>query len=182
MLHLDLGLGSAPPPAFLPALNQPKFMSQRQTWICDSCGKTIEYAEDGWVEWLVRQEGERYVGHGLHLVHQHPAPGLPDCRYQMEVFRHEAFVIHDVDLLECVGADGLVELLSMIAGEVVPTSELVEMIQRLHVPGYEYARSYFEAAIEAGVIEPSNRAGFFLTKDINAVNAWRVQQPGQEGG
>jgi hypothetical protein len=159
------------------------FMRLRRTWICDSCAQTILAAEEGWVEWLVRQEGERQVGRGMRLVHHATAPGFSGCQYQTDVEQQrDGSLVHDCALADFVTDDGLIQLLAMIAGEEVPTVEVLEMIERLHIPGYEYARLHFEAAINDGVFVPNTRPGYYSTSQINLVNAWRVRQPGQGGG
>jgi hypothetical protein len=60
-----------------------------KSWICDTCGGMIEKADDGWVEWLVRQSGPKWIGRGLRLVHSFPASprgSAAKCQYVEERF------------------------------------------------------------------------------------------------
>lgn len=68
-----------------------------------------------------------------------------------------------------LGADGLMMLLGFIANNELPTPEVLEMIKRLHIPGYEHARLHFERAIAEGVFEPTTVEGFYPTRDIQCV-------------
>jgi hypothetical protein len=57
----------------------------------------------------------------------------------------------------------------MIYDDLVPKEEALEMIKRLHIPGYEEARHYFDEAIAEGVYEPNTAPGFPHQSQINAV-------------
>ncbi len=46
----------------------------------------------------------------------------------------------DSSLSEFLGPDGLMHLLDFVAKNSVETSEVLEMIKRLNVPGYEQGR------------------------------------------
>jgi hypothetical protein len=157
-------------------------MSLRRTFICDSCGQAIRAADQGWVEWLVRQEGERQVGRGMRLVHRSTVPGHPGCQYPPDESRQDGARVHGGTLAEFATADGLTRLLSMIAGAEVATAELLEMIKRLHSPAYEYAWRHFDAAIGAGVIQPSTRPGYYSLTQLLAVNEWRARTIDRKGG
>jgi hypothetical protein len=151
-------------------------MHLRRTWICDSCGQRIDGADEGWVEWLVRQEGDRPVGRGLRLVHRATVPEHPGCQYRPDdESKRDGSLVHGGALAEFVTCDGLTRLLSMIAGGEVPNVELLEMIKRLHSPGYEYAWRHIDAAIAAGVIQPSARPGYYSLSQLLAVNEWRAR-------
>jgi hypothetical protein len=79
------------------------------------------------------------------------------------------FTLHDSHLNSFLGTDGLMLLLSMLAEGDLPKEEVLEMIKRLHIPGYEHARFHFERAIAQGVIEPHMPPGYYDQSDINAV-------------
>ena len=51
-----------------------------------------------------------------------------------------AYMSMDLSLTEFLGPDGLMHLLDFIAKGRVETSEVLEMIKRLNVPGYEQSR------------------------------------------
>src|SRR5687767_5232931 len=141
------------------------------TWICDSCGAPINAIDHGWVEWLVREEGDEWVGKGLRLVHHVAARNDYSCQYDGKaVFANGRYIISDFALKEGLGPDGLMRLLSMIEGEGrrLPTGEIIEMIQRLHLPGYEAARPHMKEAIEQGAVEPNLPKGFYWQYQIKA--------------
>jgi len=147
-------------------------MKTKDTWICDSCHQPITDVSHGWVEWLTRNEGGKHIGRGLRLVHHCSAHEPLDGRCQCDVRAERArdvSSLSDLPLTDFVGPDGLITLLSLIADEEVPTEEVLEMIKRLHVPGYEHARFHFDAAIADGVFEPNTRPGYYSIHDINAV-------------
>ncbi len=131
-------------------------------WNCDVCGQTIEKVEDGWVEWLDSSSGK---GKGLRLVHAYnksPRNGSKKCQYGSDQ------IVSDLPLKSFSGPDGLVQLLVMISENELPKSEVLDMIQRIHVPGYEAARKYFKGAVSEGVIEPNLPEGFYFQDDIKA--------------
>ncbi|MES2466369.1 MAG: hypothetical protein V4675_03620 [Verrucomicrobiota bacterium] len=111
-------------------------------WTCDSCSNPIESIEDGWIEGLNREAGGRMVGHGLRLVHfggnqqRHEAR----CQYVDLKSARTASHISDSALRDFVGPKGLMNLLQLIAADRISQLEGFEMIERLHIPGYEEAR------------------------------------------
>jgi hypothetical protein len=81
----------------------------------------------------------------------------------------------DLPLEQFVGADGLMNLLEYLS-DAPGSDELIEMIKRLHVPGYEVARSHFDRAISAGVFEPNSKPGFYSQRQIERVQTWLKDQ------
>ena len=81
-----------------------------------------------------------------------------------------------MELKYFLGPDGLMELLSMMDENEAPQIEIIEMIKRLHIPGYEHARLHFDEAISDGAFEPNTRPGFYPTRDINATLEWLKKQ------
>lgn len=147
-------------------------MKSKPTWICDSCGESIDDISHGWVEWLTRQESGKFLGRGLRLVHHCSAHDPLDtrCQYNQHAeYELDGSTVSDLPLKDFVGTDGLILLLSLIAGEEVPTDQVLEMIKRLHVPGYEHARFHFEDAIADGVFAPNRSPGYYTTRDISEV-------------
>ena len=147
-------------------------MTSRDTWICDSCHQPIADVEHGWVEWLLRKEGDEFSGRRLRLVHHCSAHSVLDRRCQYDPHAQNTFDgsgVSGLPLKEFVGHDGLITLLSFIADEVVPTNEVLEMIKRLHIPGYEHARFHFDSAIAECVFEPNTPLGYHSIDEINAV-------------
>lgn len=114
------------------------------SWICDACGERITNAQSGWIEWLVKTEQGRARGYGLRLVHTFPSSpqGLSGCQYDdHREFLHNGSSVSD-DLLEnFTGPAGLSRFLDELERGVIDKNEVVEMIRRIHIPGYEEARS-----------------------------------------
>ncbi|VEG89833.1 Uncharacterised protein [Legionella spiritensis] len=71
-----------------------------------------------------------------------------------------------------LGADGLMQLLILLSEQRLPQDQVLEMIKRLHIPGYEHARRYFNEAIDHLVFEPNTPPGFYLQHNIDAVLEW----------
>lgn len=84
-------------------------------------------------------------------------------------------MVNDLPLTHFLGPDGLMQLLAYIAEEHVERAEVLELIKRLFIPGYEHARLHFDAAISEGIFEPNTAPGYHWVSDIEAVNAWRVR-------
>lgn len=145
-------------------------MEFKSYWYCDVCGEKIAKVEDGWVECLITlnpeitDELERFRqrrGTGLRLVHHRSTN--PRCAYSVSAG------LQDMPLNHFLGPDGLMALLSFLDEKILPQEEIMELIKRLHIPGYEQARCYFEEAISEGVFEPNTRAGFYWQTDIESV-------------
>ena len=96
--------------------------------------------------------------------------GRRRCQFNEDhEFRKDKGIVNDLPLKSFLGADGLMLLLSLIAEKRTPTEQVLEMIKRLHIPGYEHARPYFKKAISEGVFEPNTMAGYYWQCDIEAV-------------
>lgn len=150
-------------------------------WICDVCGGIIARAEDGWVEWLetpVPGMESKSKGNGLRLVHHVPASPRNNmremgCQYDGNAeFKKNRALVSDLSLTDFVGADGLMNLLEMAHKEEVPKHEALEMVKRLHIPGYEHVRHYFSEAISDGVYEPNRTEGYPFQYQISAIKKW----------
>jgi hypothetical protein len=85
-------------------------------------------------------------------------------------------MLQDAALEDFLGDDGLTDLLELLSRGALPQAQVVEMIKRLHTPGYERARLHAEAAIRAGIIESNMAPGFFSQQDIARVLAWADEQ------
>ncbi len=116
-------------------------------------------------------KGKGYDGKGLRLVHHRRVNRR--CAYdQRAEFKAKKAILADLPLSSFLGPDGLMQLLSFIGTRTLPTEECLEMIKRLHVPGYEQARGFFDAAIADQVFEPNTPKGYHWQSDIRAVLRW----------
>jgi hypothetical protein len=152
--------------------------SRTRWWLCDTCGQRIAHPKDGWVEWLVRFEGPQSVGKGLRLVHHRPAsPLIGGCQYhERQEFALDRSTVHDLPLESFLGDNGLTRLLALLAEARLPQAEVIEMIKRLHTPGYERARLHAEGAMSEGVFSPNMPEGLFSQRQIEAILEWADEE------
>ena len=150
----------------------------RAPWTCDSCGHPIISEEDGWVEWIEFKTATGRQARDLRLVHHMAAsPTGKRCQFNQQVERNsDGGLVADASLSDFLGSDGLMELLAMLEEARLPRDEVIEMIKRLHVEGYEQARPYFEEAISEGVFEPNTLPGYYRQSDIQAVLEFTSRQ------
>ncbi len=100
---------------------------------------------------------------GLRLVHSL-------CRYDdRREFRKDHSLAEGLPLERFVGPDGLMLLLSLIAEGEMPTADLLELMNRIHIPGYEQTRELFSEAIHGGAVAPLIGEGFYLQSEIREV-------------
>jgi hypothetical protein len=124
----------------------PKMEPLRQ-WICDTCHEPVG-PDDGWLEWLEPETG----AYDFRITHH-------ERKCQKHAYHDD---VGDMHLSTFLNAQGLQALLSMLdvgplldpdrtrtpATSDIPS--LVEVIRRLHIPFYEEARLYFNAARQDG--------------------------------
>ena len=136
-------------------------------WTCDECGHQIENVEDGWVEWK-KYRNENKQSDGLRLVHHRHINC--SCAYnEHDIYQQEEpTLLADSDLNSFLGDDGLMRLLSMIADDEVNKSDVLEMIKRLHIKGYEASRLHFQEAIREGIFEPNTPPNYYVQSNIEA--------------
>lgn len=140
-------------------------------WECDSCGEVIQGTEQGWIEWLeMRDSPSTPTGRGLRLVHHvtHSPREDRGCQYDANQQQPGGYSISDLSMDSFMGPDGLVSLLAFLHEDRLPQEEVLEMIKRLHVPGYEWARFHFEGAISQGIFNQRNAVGYHTQEDIEA--------------
>jgi hypothetical protein len=150
----------------------------RSGWRCDSCGGLVSDLQAGWVEWLAAEDtkGKPRVS-GLRLVHRRKvSPGWQEpysCRYNpRDEFRKNRGIVEGLALDRFSGPDGLMLLLSMIAGGELPAQELIELTKRVQIPGYEAMHELAHDAVNEGVVTPSISSGFYLQCEIWNVLRW----------
>lgn len=140
-------------------------------WVCDRCGEPVADAKDGFVQWVVLPGTG--LARDLRLFHTDQASPQGTCQYDDKTENvKDRGTVSSFPLSGLEGPDGLMMLLSILQKGAIPAEAVVEMIKRIHVPGYEHARGRLQAAIEAGVLEPSYPEGFPRQREIEAVVAW----------
>jgi hypothetical protein len=147
-------------------------------WRCASCGELITRIEDGWVEWLASEDDYGITRvRGLRLVHRLMFTSRNSechrCRYDdRREFKQDYSLVEGLPLDRFVGADGLMLLLSLLAESEMPRAELLELVKRVHIPGYEQTREVFEEAIHGGAVTPLIGEGFYMQSEIRDLLRW----------
>jgi hypothetical protein len=135
------------------------------TWICNTCGELIASAEQGLVEWVI--EGHVTSGakkaRDLRLVH-HNDHSLLETGCQFDPLVEHAkdrgtVVSHQLQLF--LEPDGLTRLLMLLTEGKIPKAELILLILRLHILGYEHGRLYMDKAVEEGRVQLDLPGGFY---------------------
>ncbi len=132
-----------------------------QQWVCDTCGGIIERPEDGYFQY---DRDDNLKTHSFIIVHhksKSPRHTNDGC------YQHD----HDDSLTSYIGANGLVNLLSLVdvgryhnVDNDVDTSDIVgwcDIVRRLHTPYYEEARLYWNRAIAEGYFDDINEVGIY---------------------
>jgi hypothetical protein len=150
-------------------------------WKCSFCGELITRIKDGWVEWLAGedQSGRPFLK-GLRLVHRTRTTDQETdrlgCQYDARhEFRKDRSVVEGLSLERFVGPDGLMMFLSLISVGEMPTGEILELMKRVQIPGYEQTRELLQEAVGQGVVVPSIGEGFYMQSEMRALLRHRPQ-------
>jgi hypothetical protein len=152
-------------------------------WKCSSCGELITRIKDGWVEWLAGEGlSSRPLLKGLRLVHRTPTTdrGTDRLRCQYDArheFRKDRSIVEGLALERFVGPDGLMMFLSLISVGEMPTDEILELMKRVQIPGYEQTRELLQEAVGQGVVVPSIGNGFYMQSEMWALLRHHPQSP-----
>lgn len=145
-------------------------------WRCDSCAHMITSVEDGWVEWLASEDKHgNDILRGLRLVHRGHQKHASNhkCRYDpLGEFRSRKTIVEGLPLERLVGVDGLMVLLSLLAEGELPHREILELIKRLQIPGYELVRNLSPRRQHSKVLSPVLRQGYYLQSEIHEMVGW----------
>ena len=148
-------------------------------WRCDSCGDVITSVQTGWVEWLASEdEHGNDVLSGLRLVHRGPQEKArrTNCRYDpRKLFRNNKTIVEGLPLNGLVGADGLMVLLSLVAEGGLPHAEILELVKRVQVPGYELIRRLAPQEQQSKLPFPILGHRCYLQSEIREILANRRQ-------
>jgi len=145
-------------------------------WKCASCEDCITKVENGWIEWLSNEDeqGNARLA-GLRLVHRTSPQSSKGCgcRYDpQQEFRNDRSIVEGLPLERFIGADGLMLLLSFLAQSAMPQEEVLELIKRVQIPGYEQVRQIYQAEISEGLLKTSIGEGFYLQSEIGLLLKW----------
>lgn len=148
-------------------------------WRCASCNQLITRVDDGWVEWLAYEEdcGESSLG-GLRLVHRRaPFAQLEgSCQYDArKEFRNNRTIVEGLSLERLVGPDGLMMLLSLLAGGELPKAQIIELTKRLHIPRYELSCNLSGATTQLALTAYLGE-GFYLQSELDELITRAIEQ------
>ncbi len=137
-------------------------------WRCDRCQGQILSPEDGWVEWLTTLDGQCW---GLKLVHSasYWLRQESNHRCQYKESSESGRLVQDLPLAEFVGYDGLIRFLDIVSEGRLPLTEILQMIQRIHIPGYDSAHPYFAEMESNGYISRRMNEGLYFMEQIEIV-------------
>lgn len=148
-------------------------------WRCDSCADMITSVQAGWVEWLASEDKHgNDILRGLRLVHRGRKKNVRNhnCRYDpLEEFRSGRTIVEGLPLERLVGADGLMILLSLLADRELPYREILELIKRLQIPGYELVRNLSPRGQHSKLLSPVLSHGHYLQSEIREILGWANQ-------
>jgi len=113
-------------------------------WVCDACGARINIAADGCVQWVRLDREEGRVIFELHLVHADNSRPPGD---ELKCTVDGANTIATYPLVGLLGATGLQRLFEFTANPNWPLEEVLEMMRRLHMEGYE-ARRFHQVSFD----------------------------------
>jgi hypothetical protein len=147
--------------------------SPTTSWYCDKCRRLIKEADHGWVEWiaLAAPDGTPERGRNIRIVHHASHSSRQGgCHYQPDLKgeRNKNSIIF-LPLTDVQGSDGLMLLFGKIAEQELPTLELLEIIKRIHIPGYERARRHAKDALDAEVFEQRGPDGYWSQSEIQQI-------------
>ncbi|HEY2362253.1 MAG TPA: hypothetical protein VGK36_14125 [Candidatus Angelobacter sp.] len=144
-------------------------------WKCGTCGRLVTKIEDGWIEWLVsKSRKDNDLLKGLRLVHALAvSPRRTSrfgCRYDPQrEFKKDQSLVEGLSLDRFVGPDGLMLLLSLVANGELPREDILDLIKRVQIPGYEQAMSVFQKGLPRDVFTPSIGKGYYLQSEIRTL-------------
>jgi hypothetical protein len=157
-----------------------KLRDRFKGWRCDSCGDIISSVEAGWLEWLASEDKHgNDVLRGLRLVHRGNQKNVRNhnCRYHpREEFRSGKAIVEGLPLERVVGVDGLMVLLSLLAEGELPQREILEIVKRVQIPGYELVRNLSPRAPQLKLLSPVLSHGCYLQSEIWEMLAWVNQK------
>ena len=95
-----------------------------------------------------------------------------NCRYDpLEEFRISKTIVEGLPLDRLVGPDGLMVLLSLLAEGELPRREILELVRRVQIPGYELIRSLFTDVQRSKVLSPVLGHRCYLQSEIQEMLA-----------
>lgn len=129
---------------------------ETEMWLCDKCGRPIKQAKDGWLYWM--RNLNDFMISDFKIIHH------PTCQHPEPQIQKSMLSTPGDPLVEFQGENGLIRLLELIPKvKKENQNEIIDIIQRLHVPGYETARLHFEQAENDGFIVPHTQGVYYLT-------------------
>lgn len=127
--------------------------------------KKINKPEEGYIEWLRDMHNNK--SKKFHLVHNRNK-----CLYNEEIETGKGHIVPGNHLYYFLEEDGLMRFLSILDNDNLEDPfEVVELIKRTHITGYEQARFHLDKATSAGIIDgPRNNGYYPVISQIEDIN------------
>ena len=125
-------------------------------WICDYCDRKIVNSDLGWLMWISEVDPELGQRHTeLQLIHN-TLPRPDGCQLNDRYLSsNNRGISQGEPIRNFLGSDGLMMLLEFPCRyPTFPVKDVVEIIKRLHIPGYEATRMYIGDAISSQFTPP----------------------------
>lgn len=158
-------------------------------WYCDTCLCAVVEAGVGRIEWISLY-GCEPGGRDLRLVHdlarvsgQTDSGQADSCQFDARrEYERDKGKVNGAPLADFLGPDGLMRLLGLMAVDRLPAPEVMEMIKRLHVPGYEEARTLLRDCVNSRGLKVVSRAYYPSQSEISStLRAARARPQASEG-
>ncbi|HEV2395696.1 MAG TPA: hypothetical protein VGS27_01980 [Candidatus Sulfotelmatobacter sp.] len=142
----------------------------------------ITSVQAGWVEWLASEDKHgNDIPRGLRLVHRGRQKNVRNhnCRYDpLGEFRSGKTIVEGLPLELRIDTDGLMVLLSFLAEGELPRREILELIKRVQIPGYELVRNLSPRGQRSKLLSPVWSHGDYLQSEIQEMLGWeKLQTP-----
>ncbi len=147
-------------------------------WICDECGKVIEKAEDGWVEWQTENNHHQNF-RIVHHVSASPLEKVKDGRtagcYSSEKFTSSYHLSYlTIEPAAIASLLGLLHLPTECGGEennlrVKSVEEWTELCRRLLIKDYDFAMVHWAKAKDDGLLTGSNENAMYSQSTIEEI-------------
>lgn len=123
--------------------------------------KKINKPEGDYVEWL--RDNQNDNSNNFHLVHNRNK-----CLYSEKIEMGKGYSIPGLHLQCFLDEDGLMRFLEILdTYNLVNPYEIIELIKRTQITGYEQARFHFEKGSSEGIIDGPGEHGYYPSINQN---------------
>lgn len=144
---------------------------------CDTCGGLINSPEEGWIEWITKDNQVHSFRIIHHFLHSPIASPTNEGCYQhtWKLGKSDSHLDHFID--EDYKMARILKFLDIgpyhdpdyIGSKVTDIREYVEMVRRFTIPYYEEARKYWEVAMADGFFQDSNEVTIYSVNNLKRI-------------